>query len=98
VRIYTAPAAFLLAVTAAVLGIHYGLQQHTPRGVPTSARVVVHRPPAKKHPVRRFYIVQRGDSFSVIAAKTRTTVAYLERLNPGASSSALRVGQRIRVK
>lgn len=98
-RIYTAPAAFLLAVTAIVLGIHYGLQRRTPP--PTPARVVVH-PGKFLHPqpksVTRTYIVQRGDSFSIIAEKTHTSVAALERLNPGVSTTALRVGQQIKVK
>ncbi|HEY2072533.1 MAG TPA: LysM domain-containing protein [Gaiellaceae bacterium] len=97
---YAAPAAFLLAVTAAVLAIHYGLQTKSaapPRPAPIVILGTQHTHVAK-HAITRTYVVQRGDSFSVIAAKTHTSVARLEHLNPSVSSTALRVGQRIRVK
>lgn len=42
--------------------------------------------------------VQSGDTFGSIAARSGTSVAELEGLNPGVSSNALQVGQRIRVK
>jgi LysM repeat protein len=42
--------------------------------------------------------VQTGDTFGAIAARNGTSVSELERLNPGVSSNALQVGQRIRVK
>lgn len=96
---YAAPAASLLAVTAAVLAIHYGLQQ--PRHVvapPTTSTVTLRKHVARTAAITRVYVVQRGDSFSTIAARTHTSVARLERLNPNASPTALRVGQRIRVK
>ena len=101
-RPYAAPAAFLLVVTAAVLGVHYGVQK---RAAPPAkpARVVVHlgkyvHATKKKVAFTRLYVVQRGDSFSVIAAKTHTSIAALERLNPSVSPTGLRVGQQIRVK
>lgn len=99
-RPYAAPAAFLLAVTAAVLAVHYGLQQkHASAPAPTVTQSVPVRPHVKRTAAfTRAYVVQRGDSFSVIAVKTHTSVARLERLNPSVSPSALRVGQRIRVK
>jgi LysM repeat protein len=94
-----APAAVLLAVTAAVLAIHYGVQRRSSHTVPAVTQTLashVHAKPAVA--IRRFYVVQRGDSFSVIAERTRTSVGRLERLNPGVSPTALHVGQRIRVK
>ena len=42
--------------------------------------------------------VQTGDTFGAIAARNGTTVTELQALNPGVSSNALQVGQRIRVK
>ena len=98
-RQYAAPAASLLAVTAAVLAIHYGLQRPSRAAAPVVTRTVEARPRVKRTAAfTRVYVVQRGDSFSVIAAKTHTSVAALERLNPKVSPTALRVGQHIRVK
>ena len=66
---------------------------------PVTATAAATPPPKKRKPATtRYYVVQRGDSFSAIAAKARVSVAAIERLNPGVSSTALRVGQRIRVK
>jgi LysM repeat protein len=45
-----------------------------------------------------YYIVKRGDTFYSIATKEGTSVSELESLNPGVSSNALSVGQKIRVK
>jgi LysM repeat protein len=99
VRQYVAPAASLLAVTAAVLGIHYGLQHRPQAALPVVTRTVPARPRVQRAAAfTRVYVVQRGDSFSVIATKTHSSVAALERLNPKASPTALRVGQHIRVK
>jgi LysM repeat protein len=42
--------------------------------------------------------VQSGDTFGSIAGRSGTSVAEIEGLNPGVSSNALQVGQRIRVK
>ena len=100
VKRYAAPTAFLLAVTIAVLGVHYTVQRHTTARVAKVAHVAHHR--VHRHRVAaettQYVIVQRGDSFSAIAARTHVSVAQLERLNPGASPTALRVGRRIRVK
>ena len=98
-RQYAAPAASLLVVTAAVLAVHYGLQQHSSPVTPAVTLTVPVRPRVKRTAAfTRVYVVQRGDSFSVIAAKTHTSVARLERLNPKVSPTALRVGQRLKVK
>jgi LysM repeat protein len=100
-----APFLFLAAVTLAVLLIRAGLEsgssgQKTTTSVPTQAA-----PPhttTTKHRSRlgagRFYTVQSGDSFSSISIKTGVAIADLERLNPGVSSNALHVGQKLRVK
>lgn len=99
-RIYAAPAAVLLAVTAAVLAVHYAVQQQpAPKPVTTVARAAEAKPHRARSAVfARTYVVQRGDSFSTIAAKTHTSVARLEQLNPGVSPTALRVGETLKVK
>ena len=94
---YAAPGALLLAVTAAVLGIHYGLQSHPAKPPPVTTVASQPRLHPKKRLTVRYVRVEHGDSFSSIAARTHTTVAALERLNPGVSTTSLRVGQEIRV-
>jgi LysM repeat protein len=97
---YAAPGLFLLAVTIAVLLIRSGL------GGGSSSTTTAARGPVRTAPTTttaaaattRYYTVQRGDTFGAIAARAGTTIAKLEQLNPGVSSNALHVGQRIRVK
>lgn len=99
-RGYAAPGAFLVAVTALVLGLHYGVQRrHTPSVAPVAQTTTVapRRHPKKAAVGPRYVRVQVGDSFSSIAVTAHTTVTELERLNPGVSATALRVGQKIRV-
>lgn len=99
---YAAPVAFLAGVTIAVLLVHSALDHHTgtttttPPAAVTTAATTTKKP--AKHPGRRFYVVQSGDSFGTIAAKEGISVAQLEALNPGVSSNALRVGQKLRIK
>ncbi len=107
---YAAPAAFLLGVTIAVLLIRSGLEGSGPvttRTTPaadtrTSTTPQKPRPKPKPKPGStsgaEYYTVVAGDTFGVIASKANTTVAELERLNPGTSSTSLHIGQKIRVK
>jgi len=105
---YAAPVAFLLGVTIAVLLVRSGLG-----GGPKPATAlgpVTHPSTAQVAPATTgsasssttagtlYYTVRKGDTFGSIAAKEGTTVAELERLNPGVSSNALQVGQKLRVK
>jgi LysM repeat protein len=99
---YAAPVAFLAGVTIAVLLVHSALNHHsgttttTPPTTISSAATTTKRP--VRHSGRRFYVVQSGDSFGTIAAKEGISVAQLEALNPGVSSNALHVGQKLRIK
>ena len=99
-RYYGAPAAVLLVATVAVLLVRSALPQ--PAAAPARVTVTVvatHPRHAKPRPPARSYVtVQRGDSLGAIAARRHMTVAALETLNPGVVPTALRVGQKIRVK
>lgn len=105
---YAAPAAFLVAVTVLVLLIRSGLSgggspAPTPGPLtrPSTASVAATTTttaPATTTAAALYYTVQRGDTFGSIAAKEGTSVAQLQQLNPGVSSNALQVGQRLRVK
>jgi len=102
---YAAPAAFLLAVTVAVLLVRAGLE-HDDASTPPSATTTA---PANTTPGTtgatrtntaraEFYEIQSGDTLAVIADEHDTTVEQLLVLNPELDPVALAVGQRIRVK
>lgn len=93
-RRYVAPAAFLLAVTIAVVLVRAGLEHG---GASHDVTTVV----ATTQPVaagKRYWTVKAGDTFGVIAAKTGVSLATLERLNPNVSSTSLFIGERIRLR
>ena len=100
---YAAPVAFLVGVTIVVLLLHSAFQRHdspAPRG---TISVIVDTTPTtttKSRPngkAKRFYTVQTGDTFGSIAAKQGISVEQLQSLNPGVSSNALQVGQKLRI-
>ena len=106
---YAAPAAFLLAVTVAILVVRAGLDNGdaspTPRATTTEVAPTTttgQEPgttgtgtvPADAE----FYEIQAGDTLAVIADQHDTTVEELFVLNPDIDPVALTVGQRIRVK
>ena len=99
---YGAPAAFLLAVTIAVLLVRSGLRSDaaptttaTVRTQTVSTRTTTTPVPVKR---RRFYRLRAGETLSDVAIKYNTTVEQLLALNPGIQPTNLIVGERIRVK
>ena len=110
-RRYAAPAAFLLAVTIAVVLIHSGLQNGSnatataAEPTTTARKVVATTTIAKKHATtttptdaQGFWTVQAGDTFGVISSKTGVPVATIEQLNPNVKSTSLFIGEKIRIK
>ena len=109
-RRYAAPAAFLLAVTLAVVLIRSGINSgkaRTPVAAPTvPTRAHVTTTTAKKKKTtrttkasgQRYWTVQAGDTFNVISSKTGVPVATIARLNPNASSTSLYIGEKIRIR
>jgi hypothetical protein len=109
---YGAPTAFLLAATIAILLVRSGLQGAGDSRSPTQTTIVkttstsARTTTAKGTPKPKrgttgasaFYTVAAGDTFGTIASKNGTSVAELERLNPGIKSTSLFIGQKIRVK
>jgi LysM repeat protein len=102
-----APAAFLLAVTVAVLLVRSGLDngdETTPPAATTTAATTT--APARTTTAgtttaangAEFYVIQSGDTLAVIADRYDTTVEELLVLNPDVDPVALTVGERIRVK
>jgi LysM repeat protein len=104
-RRYAAPAAFLLAVTIAVVLIRSGINSGKSRTsvaappVPTRSQVTTTTSKkAKKTPTQRYWTVQAGDTFNVISSKTGVPIATIARLNPNASSTSLFIGEKIRIR
>jgi LysM repeat protein len=107
------PAAFLLAVTIAVLLIKAGLDDSgstaTPTTVPpTTARTTTQATTTKlvltgtaattTAPAdAQYYVIQAGDTLGGIASNYDTSVEQLLTLNPDLDPNALQPGTRIRV-
>jgi LysM repeat protein len=97
---WAAPVAFLAAITIGALVVRAGLHsgRHRQAQSPTTTVTSKKRKHTHGHKPQRMYTVQQGDTLGEIAAKTGTTVARLEELNPGIDPTALHIGQRIRVQ
>jgi LysM repeat protein len=94
---YGAPLAFLAAVTIAVLLVRAGMDEATRRNeLPGGPATPTATQRAK--PTATFYVVRAGDTIGAIAPRFGLTAAELVTLNPGIEPTALRVGQRIRVR
>jgi LysM repeat protein len=52
----------------------------------------------RKYARQRYYVVQSGDSLTLIANKTGIGLGTLELLNPRLNPNALQLGQRIRLR
>ena len=100
---WAAPVAFLAAITIGALVVRAGLESGGRHHAKQSTTTVT-TTTRKKHghhttqPAVKTYTVQTGDTLSVIASKTGTTVAILLKLNPHIDPQALQVGQKIRVQ
>ncbi len=91
-----APLVFLAAVTVAVLLVRAGLDEASTRAEPTVPTATA--PTTTTPTARRFYRIRAGDTLAAIAPRFGLTEADLVALNPGIEPTALRIGQRIRVR
>ena len=95
-RRFMAPAAFLLAVTVAVVLIRAGVRAGSR---PAAARTAAASTAAHvRKPAKRFWTVRAGDTFAVISTRTGVPVATIARLNPNSSSNSLHIGQKVRIR
>ena len=107
-RRYAAPAAFLLAATAAIVLVRSGIDAGDDAGtrngsVPVITRKHVATTTTKRHTTttassQALWTVQAGDTFGVISTKSGVPVATIERLNPNVSSTSLFIGEKIRLR
>jgi membrane-bound lytic murein transglycosylase D len=49
-------------------------------------------------PAKKYHTVQSGETLAAIARKHGTTIAAIEKLNPGIKPNSLKIGQKVRVK
>ena len=68
------------------------------RGRRSARRTTPRARPAIASVPKQYYVIQSGDTLDAIAAHFGTTVAALLGLNPGVEPTALRPGERVRVK
>lgn len=99
---YGVPAAFLAAVTIAVLLIKAGLSgggaatTTTGQALPPTTTKTTHLTTTQPT-TSQYYTIQSGDTLGAIALREHTTVDGLLRLNPGIDPLSLHTGSRIRV-
>jgi LysM repeat protein len=100
---YGVPAAFLAAVTIAVVLIKAGLTgggaaaTTTGRAQPPTTTETTHVKTTQPAAAPQYYTIQSGDTLGAIAVREHTTVDDLVRLNPGIDPLSLHTGSRIRV-
>jgi LysM repeat protein len=108
---YGVPAAFLLAVTIAVLLVKSGLDDSEPATTAaaptttartttqqTTTKLVLTTAPATTSVANaQYYVIESGDTLGGIASSYDTTVEQLLSLNPDLDPNALQPGTRIRV-
>ena len=87
-RRWVAPAAFLAAVTVAVVLVRAGLESGGASTTTVATTVLV----------KRYYRVHAGDTFAVIARKAGVSVKTIERLNPKVKATSLHIGERLRIQ
>ncbi|MGN6797662.1 MAG: LysM peptidoglycan-binding domain-containing protein [Gaiellaceae bacterium] len=98
-RRYAAPAAFLLAVTVAVVLVRSGLEHNSSNPRTTTTRRIPPSPQVSTTANKReYWRVRAGDTFGVISSKTGVPVARIQRLNPKVTSTSLFIGEKVRIK
>ncbi len=95
---YAAPAAFLLAVTIAVVLVRAGFESGGAASTSPSGPTLPHTRVSTSKTASRFWTVRAGDTFAVIAAATGIPIKRIQKLNPRASSTSLFIGQKIRLR
>jgi len=110
---FAAPAAFLAAVTVAVLLVRGALTSDDVQPQPAATTAAQTQPatttPPETEPATtaaettaapeaEYYEIEAGDTLEIVAAEHGTTVEALLTLNPDVDPVALSIGERIRVR
>jgi LysM repeat protein len=97
-RSFAAPAAFLLAVTIAVVVVQSTRHHSSASPLVMSNHPVVVSGQGVGDEGARFYRVAAGDTLAAIATKTDVPLARLRTLNPRLQPTALFIGEKIRLR
>jgi len=75
-----------------------GSKETSSASQPSATGQTTSKPAKSKTAARTNYVVQVGDSLSLIAVKTRIPLERLQELNPDVDSQNMIAGQKIRLK
>lgn len=109
---YLAPLALLAVIGGIYVLVHKDLPKHargsghvqTQTQPPTGVRSTgtrsspSHTHTSGGHVTVSYYVVKAGDNLDLISQRTGVSVAAIEAANPGISATALRVGQRLKLR
>jgi LysM repeat protein len=87
-----APIALLAAIGAVYLVVNGAVDNATNSATTTVATVE-----KKKKPVKKTYVVKKGDTVSGISAKYGVSITRIQELNGDLDVNTLRAGQKIRL-
>jgi LysM repeat protein len=97
---YAAPAAFLLAVTIAVVLIRAGFESGSSSDgdSPGAVAATTGSRPVTTSATAKFWVVKAGDTFAVISTATGVSVRRIQKLNPRLKSTHLFIGEKVRLR
>ena len=100
---YLAPVLLMAVIAGTYLVVHNGINRiDHPSTTRSSTSTVATRPhltgAQRKYARSKFYVVQAGDTLTIIASRTGVGVAKLQALNRKVNPNALQLGQRIRLR
>lgn len=94
-----APLALLVAAVGVVVVVQASRSGSGSGGAspPSTTRTVVTKAARQPRAHRRVYVVEAGDTLTVIAEKTHVSLETIQRLNPEVDPQALQTGQRLKL-
>ncbi len=92
-----AAALALLMAVVAVVAVVQASRPGSSGTPPPVTHTVLTRSVHRARPAPRTYVVQAGDTLSVIAARTHVTLERILQLNPNVDPQALQTGQRLKL-
>jgi LysM repeat protein len=97
---YLAPVLLIAVIAGTYVVVHHGIAQINHSSSSTSSAPARHHlnRVQRKYAKDKFYVVQSGDTLTLIANKTGISVGKLQALNRQVNPNALQLGQRIRLR